>query len=247
MSRHTLDAEHRYRRSRPLCQIAVFKRDGTFYKGSRYTTSPIIFGHHPMTFTLPDLPYAHDALAPYMSKETLEFHHDKHHQAYVTNGNNLLKGTEFEGKSLEEIVKGSFGKNAPLFNNAGQHYNHLHFWNWMKPNGGGDKLPGRLAKKIDEDLGGLEKFKTDFAAAGVGQFGSGWAWLSVKNGKLEISKTANGESPLVHGATPILGVDVWEHSYYIDYRNRRPDYLKAFVDHLVNWEYVDQLFSKAGV
>ena len=125
-----------------------------------------------MTFTLPDLPYAHDALAPYMSKETLEFHHDKHHQAYVTNGNNLLKGTEFEGKSLEEIVKGSFGKNAPLFNNAGQHYNHIHFWKWMKPNGGGSKLPGRLEKKINEDLGGLEKFKTDFAAAGAGQFGS---------------------------------------------------------------------------
>ena len=197
-----------------------------------------------MTFTLPNLPYAHDALAPHMSKETLEFHHDKHHQAYVTNGNNAIKGTEFEGKSLEEIVKGSFGKNPAVFNNAGQHYNHLHFWNWMKPNGGGSKLPGRLEKKITEDLGGLEKFKTDFAAAGVGQFGSGWCWLSVKNGKLEISKTANGESPLVHGATPILGCDVWEHSYYIDYRNRRPDYLKAFVDHLVNWEYVDQLFAQ---
>ena len=119
-----------------------------------------------MTFTLPDLPYAHDALAPYMSKETLEFHHDKHHQAYVTNGNNAIKGTEFEGKSLEEIVKGSFGKNAAVFNNAGQHYNHIHFWKWMKPNGGGSKLPGRLEKKINEDLGGFEKFKTDFAAAG---------------------------------------------------------------------------------
>src|SRR3954466_475526 len=200
----------------------------------------------PMTFTLPNLPYSHDALAPHMSKETLEYHHDKHHQAYVTNGNNAIKGTEFEGKSLEEIVKGSFGKNPAVFNNAGQHYNHLHFWNWMKPNGGGSKLPGRLEKKITEDLGGLDKFKTDFAAAGVGQFGSGWAWLSMKNGKLEISKTPNGESPLVHGATPILGVDVWEHSYYIDYRNRRPDYLKAFVDHLINWEYVDQLFSKAS-
>ena len=116
-----------------------------------------------MTFTLPNLPYSHDALAPHMSKETLEYHHDKHHQAYVTNGNNAIKGTEFEGKSLEEIVKGSFGKNPAVFNNAGQHYNHLHFWNWMKPNGGGSKLPGRLEKKITEDLGGLEKFKTDFA------------------------------------------------------------------------------------
>ena len=198
-----------------------------------------------MTFTLPDLPYAHDALAPYMSKETLEFHHDKHHLAYVNALNTLIKGAEWEGKSLEEVVKGSHGKNAPLFNNAGQHYNHIHFWKWMKPNGGGNKLPGRLEKKINEDLGGLEKFKADFTAAGAGQFGSGWAWLSVKNGKLEVSKTANGENPLVHGATPILGVDVWEHSYYIDYRNRRPDYLKAFVDHLVNWDYVDELFSKA--
>jgi Fe-Mn family superoxide dismutase len=116
----------------------------------------------------------------------------------------------------------------------------------MKPNGGGSKLPGRLEKKINDDLGGLDKFKTDFAAAGASQFGSGWAWLTMKNGKLEITKTANGENPLVHGGTPILGVDVWEHSYYIDYRNRRPDYLKAFVDHLVNWDYVDQLFSKAG-
>jgi superoxide dismutase, Fe-Mn family len=199
-----------------------------------------------MTFTLPPLPYAYDALGSYMSKETLEFHHDKHHQAYVTNGNNAIKGTEFEGKSLEEIVKGSFGKNPAVFNNAGQHYNHIHFWSWMKPNGGGSKLPGRLEKKINEDLGGFEKFKTDFAAAGVGQFGSGWCWLQVKNGKLEISKTPNGENPLVHGATPILGCDVWEHSYYIDYRNRRPDYLKAFVESLINWDYVDQLFGKAS-
>ena len=198
-----------------------------------------------MTFKLPDLPYAHDALAPYMSKETLEYHHDKHHLAYVNNGNNALKGTEFEGKSLEEIVKGSFGKNPAVFNNAGQHYNHLHFWNWMKPNGGGKSLPAALAAKVDSDLGGFDKFRSDFLAAGAGQFGSGWAWLTLKDGKLEVTKTPNGENPLVHGATPILGVDVWEHSYYIDSRNRRPDYLKAFVDHLVNWDYVDELFSKA--
>ncbi len=197
-----------------------------------------------MSFTLPDLPYAYDALNPYMSRETLEYHHDKHHLAYVNNGNNLLKGTEFEGKSLEEIVKGSFGKNAGLFNNAGQHYNHLHFWNWMKPNGGGS-IPGELEKKIIEDFGSVEKFKEDFIAAGVGQFGSGWAWLSVKDGKLEVSKTANGENPLVYGATPILGADVWEHSYYIDYRNRRPDYMKAFIESLVNWDYVAELYSKA--
>src|SRR6201985_1197757 len=137
-----------------------------------------------MSFSLPDLPYAHDALAPYMSRETLEYHHDKHHQAYVTNGNNLLKGTEWEGKSLEEVVKGSFGKNAPLFNNAGQHYNHIHFWKWMKKNGGGDKLPAKLSSAINDSFGSLEKCKADFIAAGVGQFGSGWCWLAVKNGKI---------------------------------------------------------------
>jgi len=197
-----------------------------------------------MSFSLPDLPYAYDALQPYMSAETLEYHHDKHHNTYVTTGNKLLEGSEFEGKSLEEIVKGSHGVNQALFNNAGQHFNHLHFWNWMKPNGGG-AIPGALEKKITEDLGGVDKMKEDFIQAGVTQFGSGWAWIAVKNGKLEIMKTPNGESPLVHGATPILGVDVWEHSYYIDYRNRRPDYLNAFIENLVNWEYVEKLYNEA--
>ena len=197
-----------------------------------------------MAFTLPDLPYAHDALAPHMSKETLEFHHDKHHLAYVTNGNNLLKGTEWEGKSLEEIVKGSHGKNAPLFNNAGQHYNHMHFWKWMKPQGGG-KVPGELEKAIVASFGSLDKAKEELIQAGVTQFGSGWCWLTVKDGKIVATKTANGESPLVHGGKPILGIDVWEHSYYIDYRNRRPDFLKAFVEHLVNWEYVAEMYSAA--
>ena len=198
-----------------------------------------------MSFTLPDLPYAHDALGPYMSKETLEFHHDKHHAAYVTNGNNLLKGTEWEGKSLEEIVKGSYGKNAGLFNNAGQHYNHIHFWKWMKPGGGGDKIPGALEKAIVDGIGSVAKMKEEFTQAGVTQFGSGWCWLAVKDGKVAVMKTPNGESPLVHGAKPILGCDVWEHSYYIDYRNRRPDYLKAFLDHLVNWDHVAEMYDKA--
>jgi Fe-Mn family superoxide dismutase len=197
------------------------------------------------TFELPALPYAYDALGPYMSAETLEFHHDKHHQAYVTKGNELLAGSGLEGKSLEEIVKESHGKNAPLFNNAGQHFNHLHFWNWMKPNGGGKALPAKLQAAIDSDLGGYDKFRADFVAAGVGQFGSGWAWLSFKDGKLSIEKSANGESPLVTGGKPILGVDVWEHSYYIDYRNARPKYLEAFVDNLINWEYVEKLFDEA--
>jgi superoxide dismutase, Fe-Mn family len=197
-----------------------------------------------MSFSLPDLPYAYEALQPYMSRETLEYHHDKHHLAYVNNGNNLLKGTALEGKGLEDVVKGSFGTNAALFNNAGQHYNHLHFWKWMKPNGGG-AIPGTLEKAIVDGFGSVEKMKEDFIAAGVGQFGSGWAWLAVQNGKVIVMKSANGESPLVHGAKPILGCDVWEHSYYIDYRNRRPDYLKAFVEHLVNWEYVAEMHAAA--
>ncbi|WDR06439.1 superoxide dismutase [Devosia rhodophyticola] len=196
-------------------------------------------------FTLPELPYAYDALGPHMSAETLEFHHDKHHQAYVTNGEKLLEGSGLEVLALEDIVKEAFGKNAGLFNNAGQHYNHTHFWNWMKPNGGGKKLPGALQAAIDSDLGGFDKFRADFIAAGTTQFGSGWAWLSLKNGKLEVSKTANGESPLVHGGKPLLGVDVWEHSYYIDYRNARPKYLEAWFDNLVNWEHVELLFEEA--
>ena len=171
-------------------------------------------------------------------------HHDKHHAAYVNTGNNLLKGSELEGKSVEEVVKGSYGKNQALFNNAGQHYNHIHFWQWMKPNGGG-KVPGALEKKIAEDLGSVDKMKEDFIQAGVTQFGSGWCWLAVKDGKITIMKTPNGENPLVHGATPILGCDVWEHSYYIDYRNRRPDYLKAFMDNLVNWEHVERMYGQA--
>ena len=194
-------------------------------------------------FTLPPLPYAYDALGPYMSAETLEFHHDKHHQAYVTNGEKLLEGSGLEILALEDIVKESYGKNAGLFNNAGQHYNHVHFWNWMKPNGGGKSLPAKLQAAVDSDLGGFDKFRTDFIAAGTTQFGSGWAWLSLKDGKLEISKTPNGESPLIHGGKPLLGVDVWEHSYYIDYRNARPKYLEAWFDNLVNWEYVDQMLG----
>ncbi len=199
-----------------------------------------------MAFELPELPYSKDALAPYMSAETLEFHHDKHHKAYVDNGNKLLAEAGLEGKSLEEIVKASYGKNQPLFNNAGQHYNHIHFWKWMKPNGGGKSLPGKLQAKVDSDLGGFDKFRSDFLAAGAGQFGSGWAWLTLKDGKLEVTKTPNGENPLVHGGTPLLGVDVWEHSYYIDYRNARPKYLEAWFDNLVNWDYVDELFSSAS-
>ncbi len=198
-----------------------------------------------MALTLPELPYDYDALAPFMSRETLEFHHDKHHLAYVTNGNNLLKDSPLANHSIEDICKTAFvEKNAGLINNVGQHYNHMHFWHWMKKGGGGTKLPGKIAKAIDADLGGYDKFKADFIAAGTTQFGSGWAWLAVKDGKLVIMKTANGENPLMHGASPILGCDVWEHSYYIDYRNARPKYLEAFVDSLINWDYVEEMHSK---
>ena len=199
-----------------------------------------------MALELPALPYAYDALGPYMSKETLEFHHDKHHRADVTNGNNLLKDSEFAGASIEDICKKAYvGKVAGLVNNVGQHYNHNHFWNWMKPNGGGKKLPGKLQAAIDSDLGGYDKMRTDFVQAGLTQFGSGWCWIAVKGDKLTIMKTPNGENPLMHGASPILGCDVWEHSYYIDYRNARQKYLEAFIDNLVNWDYVEEMRSKA--
>ena len=197
-----------------------------------------------MALELPALPYAYDALIPYMSKETLEFHHDKHHQAYVTNGNNLLKDSGLEGKSVEEICKTAWEKkNQGLINNVGQHYNHIHFWKWMKKGGGGKKLPGRLQKAVDSDLGGYDKMRTDFIQAGTTQFGSGWAWLAVKDGKLMVTKTPNGENPLMHGASPVLGCDVWEHSYYIDYRNARPKYLEAWFDNLANWEHVEEMYA----
>ena len=198
-----------------------------------------------MAFILPDLPYAYDALGPYMSAETLEFHHDKHHNAYVTAGNGMIDGTPYADMSLEDVVVKSHGDNAGLFNQAGQHYNHIHFWNWMKPNGGG-AIPGNLEAKIIADLGSVEAFRDGFIKAGMTQFGSGWCWLALKDGKLEIMKTPNGENPLIHGATPVLGCDVWEHSYYIDYRNARPKYLEAFVDNLVNWEYATELFEAAS-
>ncbi len=196
-----------------------------------------------MSFSLPELPYPYDALAPYMSRETLEFHHDKHHLVYVDNANNLMKGTEFDGRSVDDVVRGSFFRNPGLFNNAGQHYNHIHFWKWMKPGGGGDRMPGALEKRIIVDLGSVAKMKEDFVQAGITQFGSGWCWLAVKYGRIVVIKTTNGENPLVQSAGPILGCDVWEHAYYIDYRNRRADYLKAFLDHLVNWEYVTEMFA----
>ena len=192
-----------------------------------------------MTFELPSLPYANDALAPYMSSETLDFHHGKHHQTYVTNLNNLVKETDMKDSSLEEIVVKSSKDSsmAGIFNNAGQHWNHILFWQCMKPNGGGS-MPSELESRITSDLGGIDQFKEAFIQAGTTQFGSGWAWLAIDNGKLVVTKSPNASNPLVDGMKPILGCDVWEHSYYIDYRNKRPDYLKAFLDSLVNWEFV---------
>jgi len=192
-----------------------------------------------MSFELPSLPYANDALAPYMSAETLDFHHGKHHQTYVTNLNNLLKDNELQGASLEDIVIKSSkdASMAGIFNNAGQHWNHILFWQCMKPNGGGS-IPSELETRLNSDFGSIDQFKEAFIQAGTTQFGSGWAWLAINNGKLVVTKSANASNPLVDGMKPILGCDVWEHSYYIDYRNKRPDYLKAFLDSLVNWEFV---------
>ena len=192
-----------------------------------------------MSFELPSLPYANDALAPYMSSETLDFHHGKHHQTYVTNLNNLLKDHELQSSSLEDIVikTSKDASMAGIFNNAGQHWNHILFWQCMKPNGGGS-MPSELEGRLNSDFGSVEQFKEAFIQAGTTQFGSGWAWLAIDNGKLVVTKSSNASNPLVDGMKPILGCDVWEHSYYIDYRNKRPDYLKAFLDSLVNWEFV---------
>jgi Fe-Mn family superoxide dismutase len=192
-----------------------------------------------MAFELPSLPYEKDALAPYMSSETLDFHHGKHHQTYVTNLNNLVKDSDMQDASLEDIVLKSCKDSsmAGIFNNAGQHWNHILFWQCMKPNGGG-AMPSELENRINSDFGSVDQFKEAFVQAGTTQFGSGWAWLAIDNGKLVVTKSANASNPLVDGMKPILGCDVWEHSYYIDYRNKRPDYLKAFLDNLVNWEFV---------
>ena len=201
-----------------------------------------------MTFELPELPYAYDALDPYMSAETLEFHHDKHHNAYVVKGNEILSGLDHMGDTLEEVVLSAHKQGEQgLFNNAGQHYNHKHFWHWMKPDGGG-AIPGALETAITDSFGSFDAFRGAFIDAGVTQFGSGWAWLvqDPSTGKLEILKTANADNPLTHGKTTLLGCDVWEHSYYIDYRNARPKYLEAFVDNLVNWDYVAELFEAAA-
>lgn len=199
-----------------------------------------------MPFELPPLPYAKDALAPYISANTLEFHHGKHHQTYVTTLNNLTKDSPLASKGLEDVIQeaaGDAGK-ATLFNNAGQVWNHNFFWNCMKPGGGG-KPTGEVASAIESTFGSFEKFAEEFKNACVTQFGSGWGWLASENGTLKVVKTANADLPLVHGQKALLTCDVWEHAYYLDYQNRRPDFVQAFLDHLVNWDFVAQNLAQA--
>lgn len=194
-----------------------------------------------MAFTLPALPYSKDALMPHMSPETLEFHHGEHHQAYVDKLNEMIDGTPFKNMSLESIIKKSSG---PLFNNAAQVWNHTFFWNCMGPNAGG-KPEGELAEAIEATFGSFKAFKENFTETSVSHFGSGWGWLVLnKRGKLEVMSTSDAHNPIKGDHTPLLTCDVWEHAYYIDYRNRRPDFIDAFW-HLVNWDFVAENFAQA--
>ena len=200
-----------------------------------------------MAFELPQLPYAYDALEPHIDARTMEIHHTKHHNAYITNVNAAIAGTDLEGKSIEDILKNLDMKNMPVRNNGGGHFNHSLFWTIMSPNGGG--LPtGELASAIDSAFGSFDTFKAAFAKAGATQFGSGWAWLCVKDGKLEVCGTPNQDNTLMPGVgcggTPILGMDVWEHAYYLNYQNRRPDYIEAFFN-VINWDEVAKRYAAA--
>jgi len=193
-----------------------------------------------MAIELPPLPYARDALAPHISSNTLDFHYGKHHQAYVTNFNKLAEGTDYAGLPLVEAVRKSWSENnAGLFNNSAQVWNHSFYWSSMKPGGGGAPQ-GDIASMIDRDFGSYDGFKDAFAKAGATQFGSGWAWLVLRDGKLVVTKTSNAETPAAETAsTPLLTMDVWEHAYYLDFQNKRPDYIATFLDHLVNWEFAN--------
>jgi len=193
-----------------------------------------------MAFTLPELPYSKDALAPHISAETLEFHHGKHHKAYVDNLNKLLDGKPEASKSLEEVIMSS---EAGVFNNAAQIWNHSFYWSSMKPNGGG-KPNGDLAAAIDRDFGSFDKFKEEFTTAGTTQFGSGWAWLVLEGGKLKVTKTGNADLPMKHGQKALLTMDVWEHAYYIDFRNARPKYIETFLTSLANWDFALENLKK---
>jgi superoxide dismutase, Fe-Mn family len=193
-----------------------------------------------MAFTLPNLPYSKDALAPHISAETLEYHHGKHHAAYLTNLNKLIEGKPEANKSLEDIIMSSDG---PLFNNAAQVWNHTFYWSSMKPGGGGQPT-GDLLAAINRDFGSVDKFKEEFTNAGVTQFGSGWAWLVLKDGKLAVQKTSNADLPMKHNCKALLTMDVWEHAYYIDFRNARPKYIETFLTSLVNWDFALENLKK---
>ncbi|MBZ4334582.1 superoxide dismutase [Corallococcus interemptor] len=194
-----------------------------------------------MPFTLPELPYKKDALAPHMSQETLEYHHDKHHATYVNKLNELTAGKPEATRSLEEVILGSDGA---VFNNAAQVWNHTFFWNCMKPAGGG-KPTGEIAAAIDRDFGSYDEFKRQFSDAAATQFGSGWAWLVKDGNKLSIMKTSNADLPMKHGKKALLTIDVWEHAYYIDYRNARPKFIETFLNSLVNWDFVNENLKNA--
>ena len=199
-----------------------------------------------MTYALPSLPYDYTALEPCISKSTLEFHHDKHHAAYVSKFNDAVAGTDLENKSIEDVIKAIAGdaSKAGIFNNAAQAWNHSFYWNCMKPAGGGQPT-GALADKINADFGSFDKFVEAFKQAGATQFGSGWTWLVLDNGTLKVTKTGNAENPMTAGQTPLLTMDVWEHAYYLDYQNRRPDYIADFLGKLVNWDFVASNLSAA--
>lgn len=193
-----------------------------------------------MSIILPDLPYKKDALEPYISSETLDFHYGKHHNAYVTNLNKFIEGTDLAGKTLEDIIKttANTADKTGIFNNAAQVFNHTFYWQSMKP-GGGSLPEGKIAEKINSDFGSYDNFTKELKNAGLTQFGSGWAWLVLKNDKLKIMKTPNADTPIAHGLKPLLTVDVWEHAYYLDYQNKRNEYLDAFIEELINWEFVN--------
>jgi Fe-Mn family superoxide dismutase len=195
-----------------------------------------------MTINLPELPYGKDALAPHLTEKTIDFHYGKHHNTYVTNLVKLIGGTDLENETLENIIKKTAGDSARagIFNNAAQVWNHTFYWHSMSPNGGAGPS-GNIAEKIKADFGSYEKFVEEFKNAGLTQFGSGWAWLVLKDGKLQVTKTSNADTPLAHGLKPLLTADVWEHAYYLDYQNKRADYLDVFIKNLINWEYANSL------
>jgi len=195
----------------------------------------------PSAISLPPLPYPQNALAPAISENTLSFHYGKHHQTYVNNVNKMIAGTELEKASLEEIIKRTAGRadQAGLFNNAAQVFNHTFYWNSVKPGGGGEPQ-GKIADKIKESFGSYQKFVEVFSNAAATQFGSGWAWLVLDNGKLQVVKTSNAETPITTSAKPLITIDVWEHAYYLDYQNRRADYIKAYVEKLLNWDFAEK-------